>query len=124
LTAVSRCRELADAYREAGGAGPVVLIRRVSPGDPTHTRHEDQLRTYRSYAPSPATAHWSQDLPASGEAGAITEALVADADAVGADCLNLRVHSPDLAPTEARAHIEALGEVVTLLASSWRPTLG
>jgi alkanesulfonate monooxygenase SsuD/methylene tetrahydromethanopterin reductase-like flavin-dependent oxidoreductase (luciferase family) len=122
LTTVTRCSELAHGYREAGGAGPVVLIRRVSPGASAGNRHEEQVRIYRSYAPTAAIEHWSQDLPASGDATAIAESLVADAEAVGADCLNLRVHSPDLSPTEARNHIEALGEVVALLDHNWRRT--
>jgi alkanesulfonate monooxygenase SsuD/methylene tetrahydromethanopterin reductase-like flavin-dependent oxidoreductase (luciferase family) len=121
LTAVARCRELADGYREGGGIGPIVLIRRVTPGASQPEQHEDQLRLYRSYASPAATGHWSEDRPASGGTAEISQSLIAQAEAVGADCLNLRVHTPDLTPAEARSHIAALGEVVTLLASDWHP---
>jgi alkanesulfonate monooxygenase SsuD/methylene tetrahydromethanopterin reductase-like flavin-dependent oxidoreductase (luciferase family) len=124
LTTVSRCRELVDIYRDAGGSGPIVLIRRVAPGTPQGERHEEQLRLYRSYAASSAVEHWSEDQPASGDAAAIAQILAAQAAAVGADCLNLRVHTPGLAATEARQHIAALAEVLPLLAREWHPADG
>ncbi len=121
LTAVSRCANLADAYRDAGGIGPVVLIRRVSPGTPAGDRHRDQIRLYGSYASSAAREHWSEEPPAHGDAATIAATLLAQADAVGADSLNLRVHTPDLRATEARGQIEALREVVSLISRDWKP---
>lgn len=112
LTAVPRCRELADVYRNAGGHGPVVLIRRVTPGEAQPGRHEDQLRLYRSYASSAASEHWSDEQPAAGDASEIAAALIAQQGEVGADCLNLRVHRPDTSPNEAREQIASLAEVV------------
>jgi hypothetical protein len=97
-----------------------VLIRRVWPGEAKAERHEEQLRLYRSYAPTSATGHWSEDPPVSGDATAITEGLVAQAGVVGADCLNLRVHSPDVTPSDARRQIGALSAVVEALATGWR----
>jgi alkanesulfonate monooxygenase SsuD/methylene tetrahydromethanopterin reductase-like flavin-dependent oxidoreductase (luciferase family) len=120
LTAVSRCRELVEVYREAGGSGPIALIRRATPGSQRSERHEDQLRLYRSYAPAAASEHWSEDQPASGNTAAIAEALLEQTEAVGADCLNIRVHTPGMAPADARAQITGLAEVVSLLRSQYR----
>jgi alkanesulfonate monooxygenase SsuD/methylene tetrahydromethanopterin reductase-like flavin-dependent oxidoreductase (luciferase family) len=119
LTTVARCRELVDVYRDAGGDGPVVLIRRASPGPAPTEREQDQLRLYRSYAAPAAIEHWGEDQLASGGAAEIAERLAAQASAVGADCLNLRVHAPTMAPGQARAQIEALAEVCALLARDW-----
>jgi hypothetical protein len=121
LTAISRCRELADIYRAAGGTGPIVLIRRAAPGGAPSERHSDQLRFYKSYAASAAIEHWSDNSPASGDAASIAELLAAQADAVGANCLNIRVHTPGLPPKEARDHITALADVVSLLRRDWVP---
>lgn len=123
LTDVSRCRELADIYRDAGGVGPIVLIRRVAQGDSTSSRrHEDQLRLYKSYAQSAAVEHWSDAEPAGGEPATVAALLAAQADATGAGCLNIRVHTPGMSPAHAREQISALGEVVDLLRRDWRPT--
>lgn len=119
LTTVSRCRELADAYRDAGGAGPIALIRRAWPGPQQAERHEDQLRLYRSYATQTAAGHWSEDQPATGDAASIAETLIEQVTAVGATCLNIRVHTPGMAVAEARAHIAGLAEVVRILRRDW-----
>lgn len=119
LTTVSRCRDLVDIYREAGGPGPIVLIRRVSPGTPAAERQQDQLRLYRSYAADTAIQHWGEDQLASGDAATIGEAVAAQANAIGADCLNLRIHTPGMSATEARSHIEALADVHQTLTRSW-----
>jgi len=124
LTAVARCRELAEMYREAGGPGPIVLIRRAAPGAPPAARQADQLRLYRSYAAAGAIEHWGEDELARGEPSAIAETLAAQAVAVGADCLNVRVHSPGMTPAEARSHIEALADIHAPLARSWPAASG
>jgi alkanesulfonate monooxygenase SsuD/methylene tetrahydromethanopterin reductase-like flavin-dependent oxidoreductase (luciferase family) len=124
LTTVARCRELVDVYREAGGPGPVVLIRRVSPGSPAVERQADQLRLYKSYAAAGATEHWGEDQLASGDAAAIAATLAAQADAVGADCLNLRVHAAGMTSAEARSHIASLAEVQERLAGTWPTASG
>jgi alkanesulfonate monooxygenase SsuD/methylene tetrahydromethanopterin reductase-like flavin-dependent oxidoreductase (luciferase family) len=120
LTKVSRCRELVDIYREAGGVGPIALIRRAWPGAGNGRRHEDQLKLYSSYASSTAVEHWSDDQPAGGDAASIAQVLIAQAEAIGADCLNIRVHTPGIAPSEARDHIAALADVVAILTRSWQ----
>ena len=124
LTTVARCRELVEVYREAGGPGPIVLIRRVAPGTPPVERQEDQLRLYRSYAAAGAIEHWGDDQLASGDATTIAETLADQANAVGADCLNLRVHAPGMSPEEARSHIEALVDIHAPLARNWHAVSG
>ena len=47
LASVTRCRELADAYRAEGGTGAVVLVRRVWIGEPPRDRFDDQVQVYR-----------------------------------------------------------------------------
>jgi alkanesulfonate monooxygenase SsuD/methylene tetrahydromethanopterin reductase-like flavin-dependent oxidoreductase (luciferase family) len=114
LSAPERCRVLTDAYREAGGAGPCVLIRRAWLGEPPRARVEEQLDRYRSYTPSRAQAHWgdgSQLVEADDPAG-VADELAAVARAVGADALNLRVHVPGVAPGAARDQIAGLGDAV------------
>lgn len=115
LTKVSRCRELVEVYREAGGNGPIALIRRAWPGAGNPGRHQDQLKLYGSYAASTAVEHWSDDQPASGDAASIAHVLVNQAETVRATCLNIRVHAPGMTPGEARDHIAALADVVALL---------
>ncbi|HVT20573.1 MAG TPA: LLM class flavin-dependent oxidoreductase [Mycobacteriales bacterium] len=115
LTTVERCRALAEAYRGAGGAGPIVLIRRVAPGAPRAGRQDEQMRLYRSYAAAAAAEHWDGDQVASGTAAQIVDRLAAQAAAVGADCLNLRVHTPGMTPAEARSHIASLADVTSEL---------
>ncbi|HVT64627.1 MAG TPA: LLM class flavin-dependent oxidoreductase [Mycobacteriales bacterium] len=124
LTTVARCRELVDVYREAGGPGPIVLIRRVSPGAPPPERQEEQLRLYKSYASAAAIEHWGEDQLASGDADQIAETVAAQANAVGADCLNLRIHSPGMTPAEVRSHIDTLAELHAPLARRWQAVSG
>lgn len=115
LTTVQRCRELADVYRDSGGSGPVVLIRRVASGPARSERQQRQREFYESYASPAAAAHWGESEQAAGDADAVAEALTAQAQAVGADCLNLRVHSSGVTVAEAREQIARLADVLPLL---------
>jgi len=113
LSTTTRCRELVDAYRAAGGGAPVVLVRRCWLGEPPAGAFDRQVSVYRSYAPDTATAHWGHDeLARSNDAGEVVEGLVAAARDAGADALNLRVHVPGVDPAAAREQVEALGEAV------------
>ena len=58
LSTPERCRELTDAYREAGGTAPCVMIRRAWVGEPPRQRLDDQIDVYRSYSPTSAQQHW------------------------------------------------------------------
>jgi alkanesulfonate monooxygenase SsuD/methylene tetrahydromethanopterin reductase-like flavin-dependent oxidoreductase (luciferase family) len=113
LSTVARCRELADAYRDAGGTEPVVLVRRVWIGDPPRTSFDDQVDVYRGYAASTATATWGADELLTDRDDETLAARVAQTvvDA-GADACNVRVHVPGVDPASARAQITRLGEEV------------
>ncbi|HEX4489894.1 MAG TPA: LLM class flavin-dependent oxidoreductase [Acidimicrobiia bacterium] len=113
LSTAARCRELTDAYRDAGGDQPVVLVRRCWLGEPPPGAFDRQVAVYRGYAPDAATARWGSDeLAQSTDAAVVVERLVAAVRDAGADALNLRVHVPGIEPASARAQIEALGEAV------------
>jgi alkanesulfonate monooxygenase SsuD/methylene tetrahydromethanopterin reductase-like flavin-dependent oxidoreductase (luciferase family) len=120
LSTVERCRELAHAYRAANGPGPVVLIRRSWIGDPPAIQQDQQLEVYRSYAPPEAMEHWDGKQQALGrDAREVAEILVSQAETVGADSLNIRVHSPGIAPEVVDRQIDALAEVRSLLVRNW-----
>jgi len=119
LTTPVRCRELVDAYRDAGGAGPCVLIRRAWIGEPPTQQTERQLDTYRSYAPRGAASHWgAAEMAAAPDATEVAARLVDAATTAGADALNLRVHVPGVTPLEIRAQIERLAADVIPRVSS------
>ena len=114
LSIPERCRTLIDAYRDAGGSGPCILIRRAWLGEPPADRVEAQLARYRSYTPAAAQTHWGDgdQLVDASDAGAVADQLAAVAWAVGADALNLRVHVPGVTPAMARDQIVGLGDAV------------
>jgi len=110
-------RSLADAYLQAGGTGPRVLIRRVWLGDLPAGASEKQAELYRSYASPSAQQHW-QDRPVlthddpADLAAALAEVLVE----AGCDSLDLRVHLPEVTPAQVDEQVRALGaEVLPLL---------
>lgn len=114
LSTPDRCAELTAAYRDAGGSGPCILIRRAWLGTPPAGRVEAQLDRYRSYASPAAQEHWGDhdQLVDAADGGAVADELAAVAAAVDADALNLRVHVPGVAPPEAREQIAGLGDAV------------
>ena len=115
MTATERLRDLAQKYRDAGGAGPIVLIRRVWVGESTFQRQERQLGVYRSYAGGSAMQHWQGDQLINGDAEEIAERLAEAAREVGADALNLRIQVPGVTPDEMMNQIEALGPMIARL---------
>jgi alkanesulfonate monooxygenase SsuD/methylene tetrahydromethanopterin reductase-like flavin-dependent oxidoreductase (luciferase family) len=114
LSVPERCRTLTDAYRDAGGTGPCILIRRAWLGDPPTGRVEAQLDRYRSYTPRAAQTHWGDgdQLVHATDAAAVAEDLVAVTREAGADALNLRIHVPGVDPSTARDQIAGLGDDV------------
>jgi alkanesulfonate monooxygenase SsuD/methylene tetrahydromethanopterin reductase-like flavin-dependent oxidoreductase (luciferase family) len=115
LSTATRCRTLTDAYREAGGPGPCVLIRRAWLGEPPRSRLDEQLDRYRSYTPRAAQAHWGEEdrqLVDGADPTTVVDGLLAVARSVDADALNLRVHVPGVAPASVREQITGLGEEV------------
>jgi len=113
LSTPERCHELTDAYRDAGGSAPCVMIRRAWVGEPPRASLDDQLDVYRSYAAPAAQAHWSEDQLVSGDDPATVAGRVADIVArAGADAVSLRVHVPGVSPGEVRNQIALLEPVV------------
>lgn len=113
LSTPERCRELADAYREAGGTGPCILIRRAWLGEPPRENLEQQLDVYRSYSSPVAQMHWGGDELIGAPAAAEVAAGLVDAlHRAGADALNVRVHMPGVSPDAARDQIARLGDEV------------
>ena len=113
LSTPERCRELTDAYRDAGGDGPCVLIRRAWLGAPPRARLDDQVAVYRSYTPPSAQASWGADeLVDATDPSSVAEGVADAARRAGCDSLNLRVHVPGVGPREARHQIECLGDEV------------
>jgi alkanesulfonate monooxygenase SsuD/methylene tetrahydromethanopterin reductase-like flavin-dependent oxidoreductase (luciferase family) len=115
LASPARCRELADAYRDAGGTAPVSLVRRVAVGGAAADRHAQQEAVYRTYAAPSAQGHWQRSELIEGGAQQVAERLAEVRQAAGADSLNLRVHVPGITPDEVARELDGLGEVLALL---------
>ena len=113
LSTPERCRELVDAYHDAGGTGPCVLIRRAWVGEPPRERVDNQLDVYRGYSSRSAMQHWGTDeLVGDTDGRAVAEQLADVQRRAGADALNLRVHVPGVMPADAREQIVRLGDEV------------
>lgn len=113
LTAVERCREIVSRYRDAGGTGAAILIRRAWLGEPPRTDLDAQVDVYKSYSSEAAMQNWGADemvtvTDAAEEAEKLLEAL----RHTGADALNIRVTVPGIGPGPVREQIQALGDDV------------
>jgi alkanesulfonate monooxygenase SsuD/methylene tetrahydromethanopterin reductase-like flavin-dependent oxidoreductase (luciferase family) len=117
LATTERCHQVTDAYREAGGTGPCILIRRAWLGHPPRDRLDRQVEVYRGFATATAQSHWSSDQLVNGtDATMVGDQLADVAHRAGADALNLRVQVPGVTPGQAREQIMRLGsEVLPLL---------
>jgi len=112
-TVTTRLAELTAAYREAGGAAPIVLIRRAWLGDPPREAMEQQQAIYQGYSSQAAQQHWRDTgfiirSDAAELAGELSQAMVDS----GSTTLNLRVHVPGVTAAQAREQIQRLGEQV------------
>ncbi len=113
LSSVTRCRELADAYRSAGGVGAVVLVRRVWVGEPPRARFDDQVQVYRGYTPTGATATWGADeLLTDTDGDTLADRVARTVLDAGGDACNVRIHVPGVDAATARAQITRLGREV------------
>jgi alkanesulfonate monooxygenase SsuD/methylene tetrahydromethanopterin reductase-like flavin-dependent oxidoreductase (luciferase family) len=113
LSPAKRVRELTDAYREAGGTGPCVMVRRVWVGPPPKDLLEQQIDVYRTYARPETMEHWEEEQNISSEDPKEVAARVADVAArAGADAINMRIHVPGVTPDDAREQIARLGDEV------------
>ena len=123
MSAPSRLARLTDAFREAGGVGSVVLIRRVWVGSLRSGFVARQRAVYESYA-DPTSGFGEDQTIAADDPAEMAERLAATVREVGADALNLRVQLPGMAPEEVRAQITHIGtSVVDLVRKEW-PTPG
>lgn len=114
LQTAERTCELSDIYREKGGAGPCIAIRRVWLGDVPRENETAQMDFYRGYARSEAMQHWGagQELIAAPNGAELAERLATFCQASGCDALNLRLHLTGLEPARIREQIEAIGAEV------------
>jgi hypothetical protein len=109
------CRDMTDAYRTAGGNGPIILVRRVAVGEGDTFSHGRQVDLYRTYTSDAAQSKWAANQLTDGTPEAIADSLRADMAATGADSLNLRVHVPGVSPEAALGHIAGLEAVLARL---------
>ena len=117
LQATDHVRALSDAYDEAGGTGPKILIRRVWIGGPPGEAVDNQLDLYRSYTAQGTMARWDQGantvLAATGAEAA--EQLHAEMAATGTDTINIRIHVVGLSPDYICDQLDLHGELVVPL---------
>ena len=108
-----RLRTLSDAYVEAGGTAPRILIRRVWLGPPPKEAFEAQFEVYQSYSTTEALTHWRDNGWICGDDGASLAQELADAlRTTNTSCINLRIHAPGIAAEAAREQIAVLGAEV------------
>ena len=113
MSTTERQRAVVDAFRAAGGTGPVVAIRRVWLGDPPTAAMADQRAVYAGYSPGAAQAHWAAaDTLVADDPAALADAITESVDAVGADCVNLRIHLPGVGPDAVDEQVRRLGAEV------------
>jgi alkanesulfonate monooxygenase SsuD/methylene tetrahydromethanopterin reductase-like flavin-dependent oxidoreductase (luciferase family) len=110
IQSVARTRALADAYADAGGTGPRVLIRRCWVGTRPSANVDAQMARYRGYAPQRAQSQWGSDEFIAGRDGAeVAERLHDVLEQSGCDTLNLRVFLAGLGPSAVHDQVRALG---------------
>lgn len=99
--------DLSHQYKEAGGSGPLILIRRVWIGDPPQSSIDAQMKHYYSYASERAKGNWSQGdstiVAKDGEQAA--EQLLKVLAESGCDTVNVRVHVAGLQPDQIREQL-------------------
>jgi alkanesulfonate monooxygenase SsuD/methylene tetrahydromethanopterin reductase-like flavin-dependent oxidoreductase (luciferase family) len=107
--------ELADAYRAAGGRGPVVLSRRAWFGEAPSSAAADDVQRYQSFTPGATHQRITagDSMIAHHDADELSALLAAARDATLADCLSLRLNLPGIGPETVREQIVRFGgEVV------------
>lgn len=111
LTPPAKGRNLVDAYRDAGGRGSVVLIRRAWIGD-LPAEAAGPLERYRAAGlpGAPATDAGLAQI-AQGSREEVVDRLAADAEECGADALNLRFGA-DVEAVVVEEQIRSAGEEI------------
>ena len=111
MSTPERLRRIVDAYDGAGGDRPRVVIRRVWLGHPPTSLIERQRQVYDSYTTDVPSFPDDQTITAD-DPGELARRIHAAWDTSGADAVNLRVHLPDVSPSEVRRQITLLGQEV------------
>jgi alkanesulfonate monooxygenase SsuD/methylene tetrahydromethanopterin reductase-like flavin-dependent oxidoreductase (luciferase family) len=111
LQNIERCRELSDAYADAGGTGPRILIRRVWVGPPPTANMQSQMDRFRGIASARAQRHWGSgdDLVAGADGTEVADRVHDAVVRSGADAVNLRVFLAGLTPAEVHDQIRRHG---------------
>jgi alkanesulfonate monooxygenase SsuD/methylene tetrahydromethanopterin reductase-like flavin-dependent oxidoreductase (luciferase family) len=121
MSSARRLTTLTEAFDQAGGRGPKVLIRRVWLGEVQTDLVRRQRAVYDSYSGATITFADDQTI-ASTEPVEVVARLSELIRATRTDAINLRVHLPGMPPEAIREQIETLGtEVVGPLKASWPP---
>ncbi len=116
LSATERCRELANAYRAAGGAHAVHVVRRAWLGALPGTAFDAQASVYRSYTSDAAQSRWgARELLHDDDPAVLAARLTQALTEAGATACNIRVHVPGVDPEQAREQIVRLGDEVVPL---------
>ena len=121
LSPLSWSIELADAYRNAGGHGPIVLSRRAWWGEAPSSAAADDVQRYQSFTPSATHNRITTDdsMIVHDDADELASSLAAARDATQADCLSLRLNLPGIGPAAVREQIVRFGtEILPRLRSS------
>ncbi len=107
---------LCAVYREAGGTGPRIAIRRVWIGDPPTDEMADQMAHYRSYAPDSAMKNWEGDqLVVGTDAIEAADRLAEFLAAADCDTVNVRVHVKGLTAAVVDDQLDAHPDFVNHL---------
>jgi alkanesulfonate monooxygenase SsuD/methylene tetrahydromethanopterin reductase-like flavin-dependent oxidoreductase (luciferase family) len=119
--------KMVRAYRAAGGAGAVVVVRRAWIGDDPPVeleRRRDEL--VRSTVPDYNRGAWlaPDRMIVCGDGETVADSLAGVVRHLDADVLNLRVHVPGLAPSVVVEQIELLGAALPRLRRSLSTTPG
>ncbi|HEX5267513.1 MAG TPA: LLM class flavin-dependent oxidoreductase [Acidimicrobiales bacterium] len=109
MSAPDRLKELCDAYDDAGGTMPKVLIRRVWLG----TQQSDLVASQRRFYQGARADSIPADQTVTTPDGAEMAGILADLQrSTGADALNLRIHLPGMDPAAVRDQIAGLASDV------------
>lgn len=124
LTPPEHLAPLSAAFRDAGGAGPRVLIRRVWLGRPLTDVIERQREVYSTMGGSRAARELPEDQTiTSDDPIDLAERIARAVTTSGCDSVNIRLHLPALAPEAIREQIAGISsDVLPRLRQLLRPT--
>lgn len=118
-TDLSRLAELSEHYRENGGDGPRILIRRLWIGPPPLSAFSAQQELYRSYSSDAAMSFWRDSgWICRDTAEQLANDLIGSIKTADATCCNIRLHAPGIEPKAIYEQIERIGKEVLPLVRS------